>query len=266
MVAASRLDPLKSSDSGDRNAKKPRQDDEEPPDDGGRITADVQPLGLTVSPGQLPMDMDHAVPTSSMQTSFKDKLLGSDSTNHSIETEDAFDNDDIEILEGDITLSMVDGIISIEFFERIQSLAAKSLDQTIVVKLLRHRIGYETLRNKMYELWKPKQPFKLMDIENDYFMVTFHSHLDFLHVLTDGPWLVFGHYLTIEPWTIDFSPIKPNSNKVVAWVRFLGLPITLYKRSLLTEIRNCIGCVIKLDYQIEGVAVSLRSYGCLGRP
>ncbi|KAL4319974.1 hypothetical protein GQ457_18G005190 [Hibiscus cannabinus] len=115
-----------------------------------------------------------------------------------METEDAFDNDDIEILEGDITRFMVDGIISIEFSERIQTLAAKSLDQTIVVKLLGHRIGYETLRNKMYELWKPEQPFKLMDIENDYFMVTFHSHLDFLHVLTDDPWLVFGHYRAMD--------------------------------------------------------------------
>ncbi|KAK8564737.1 hypothetical protein V6N12_058320 [Hibiscus sabdariffa] len=197
------------------------------------------------------MDMDHAAPTPPMQTSFKDKLLGSDSTKHPMETEEALEDDDIEILEGDVIRSMVDGVISIEFSERIQTLAVKSLDQTVVVKLLGRRIGYETLRNKMYELWKSEQPFKLMDIENGYFIVTFRSHLDFLHVLTDGPWLVFGHYLTIEPWAIDFSPAKPYPNKVVAWIRLPGLPITLYKCSLLTKVGNCIDRVIKLDYQTE---------------
>ncbi|KAK8556252.1 hypothetical protein V6N12_002662 [Hibiscus sabdariffa] len=141
MVTASRLDPLMTLDSDDRNAKKPRRDDEEPPDDGGGITVEVQPPRSMVSPGQLPMDMDHAAPTPPMQTSFKDKLLGSDSTIHSMETEDAFDDDDIEILDGDITRSMVDGVISIDFSERIQTLAAKSLDQTIVVKLLGRQIG-----------------------------------------------------------------------------------------------------------------------------
>ncbi|KAK9019628.1 hypothetical protein V6N11_054143 [Hibiscus sabdariffa] len=75
---------------------------------------------------------------------------------------------------------------------------------------------------------------------------------DFLHVLTDVPWLVFGHYLTVEPWIVDFSSAKPHPNKVVAWIHLPGLSITLYKRSLISEIGECIGRVIKLYYQIEG--------------
>ncbi|KAL4364227.1 hypothetical protein GQ457_04G026660 [Hibiscus cannabinus] len=164
------------------------------------------------------MDTDHAFVNSPMQISFKDKLLGVDVVKHSMETDDASEDDDIEILDGEVTCSMVDGVISIKFLERIQTLVAKSLDQTVVVKLLGHRIRYETLQNKMYELWKPGKPFKLMDIENDYFMVTFCSYMDFLHVLTDGPWLVFGHFLLIEPWTIVFSPIKHYPNKVVTLI------------------------------------------------
>ncbi|KAK8569199.1 hypothetical protein V6N12_007731 [Hibiscus sabdariffa] len=91
-----------------------------------------------------------------------------------------------------------------------------------------------------------------MDIKNNYFLVTFRLHLDFLHVLTNGPWLVFGHYLTVEPWTTNFSSAKPHPSKVMAWIRLPGLPITLYKRSLISEIGDCIGRVIKLDYQTEG--------------
>ncbi|KAK8593713.1 hypothetical protein V6N12_045788 [Hibiscus sabdariffa] len=135
--------------------------------------------------------------------------------------------------------------------ERVQSLAEKSLDWTIVLKLLGHRIGYTTLENKIQDLWKPKRDIKLMDIENGYFLATFRSHEDYLTVLADGPWTIFGHYLTVEPWSPDFSPSQPYPSKVIAWLRLPGLPTTLYKCSLIEEIGNYIGPVIRIDYQTE---------------
>ncbi|KAK8574825.1 hypothetical protein V6N12_062503 [Hibiscus sabdariffa] len=128
--------------------------------------------------------------------------------------------------DGEVIRSTVDGLISIEILDRIQKLAAKSFDQTLVIKLLGRRIGYTTLQNKLLDLWKPQHAFKLMDIDNDYFLVTFKAHSDFLHVLADGPWMMFGHYLT-------------------------SLPATLYKRSLITAIGECIGPVVKIDYQTD---------------
>ncbi|KAK9015666.1 hypothetical protein V6N11_006762 [Hibiscus sabdariffa] len=84
---------------------------------------------------------------------------------------DFFDDEDIDLQDGDVTRSLVDGLISIEFFDRVQSLAEKSFNQTLVVKLLGRRIGYTTLRTKIYELWKPKQAIRLMDIDNKYFLI-----------------------------------------------------------------------------------------------
>ncbi|KAK8989991.1 hypothetical protein V6N11_064400 [Hibiscus sabdariffa] len=104
------------------------------------------------------------------------------------ESEELMDEDDIVIEEGDIVRKKINGVISIDFLERILSLAKKSLDHTVVVKLLGRRIGYNTLRNKIYELWKPSQPIKLMDIENDYFLVSFRAHLDYKRILSSGPW------------------------------------------------------------------------------
>ncbi|KAL4363824.1 hypothetical protein GQ457_04G014930 [Hibiscus cannabinus] len=90
-----------------------------------------------------------------------------------------------------------------------------------------------------------------MDIDNDYFLVTFKGHSDFLHVLADGPWTVFGHYLTVEPWTPEFSSSQPFPNNVWTWVRLSGLPPTLYKRSLITAIGESIGPIVNIDYQTD---------------
>ncbi|KAK9028195.1 hypothetical protein V6N11_068006 [Hibiscus sabdariffa] len=146
---------------------------------------------------------------------------------------------------------MVDGLISIDFSDRVHDLVVKSLEQTIVIKILGRRIRYATPRNKLYEIWKPVQAFKLMDIENDYFLVTFRSRVDYLHVLVDGPWMVFGLYISVEPWTEDFTTTQPYLSNIITWICLPGLLVTLYKRSWIIELGECIGRVLKLDYQTE---------------
>ncbi|GMI87739.1 hypothetical protein HRI_002443200 [Hibiscus trionum] len=90
-----------------------------------------------------------------------------------------------------------------------------------------------------------------MDIDNDYFLATFRLNSDFLHVLTAGPCVVFGHYLTVEPWSTGFNTSQPHPYTIWSWIRLPGLPATLYKRSLITAIGECIGPVKRIDYQTE---------------
>ncbi|KAK8522972.1 hypothetical protein V6N12_073684 [Hibiscus sabdariffa] len=219
------------------NPRKYRRFDKEPPDRGG--------------PGNRPSQSDVVVDADGIliPPSYKDSLLYGSGI---VPGGEEFDeDDDIDILEGEVIRSTIDGLISIEFFDRIQKLAAKSLDQTLVIKLLGRRIGYSTLQNKLLDLWKPQHAFRLMDIDNDYFLVTFKDHSDFLHVLADGPWTVFGHYLTVEPWTSDFSSSNPFPSTVWTWIRLPGLHATLYKRSLITAIGECIGPIVKIDHQTD---------------
>ncbi|KAK8530864.1 hypothetical protein V6N12_013364 [Hibiscus sabdariffa] len=182
------------------NSRKHRRLDDDPPDDG-----ETRPAGTILPP------------------SYKDSLMKDNSTAIH-DADDVFDEEEIEIQEGDVKRSLVDGIISIDFSNRVQSLAEKSLDQTLVVKLLGRRIGYSTLRTKICEIWKPKQAIRLMDIENDYFLVTFKLRSDYLRVLVEGPWTVFGHYLTVQQWTPEFSTSTPYPTKVMVWIRLPGLP------------------------------------------
>ncbi|XP_039010034.1 uncharacterized protein LOC120138683 [Hibiscus syriacus] len=122
------------------------------------------------------------------------------------------------------------------------------MDLTLVIKVLGRRISYNVLHNRIFNIWQTTHPIKLMDIENVFF-VKFSAKRDYLKVLTEGPWSIFGHYISVEPWSPDFQPSQSVPSRIMAWVRLPFLPAVLYKRSLIEAIGNQIGLVIKIDYQ-----------------
>ncbi|KAA3460812.1 reverse transcriptase [Gossypium australe] len=98
--------------------------------------------------------------------SWRDKLVGQSSK---IDSKESDEKEDFDILEGDIQKSFVNG-------------------------------------NKIHSLWKPPAPIHMMDIENGYFLVKFQNKLDCEKAFSEGPWTIFGQYLTVKPWMMDFDP------------------------------------------------------------
>ncbi|KAH1032556.1 hypothetical protein J1N35_044730 [Gossypium stocksii] len=96
------------------------------------------------------------------------------------------------------------------------------MESMMVVQLLGRNIGYGALHNRILNLWKPLQPFRLMDVANGYYLVRFQSMGDYEMALNCGPWIVFGHYLTVQPWMVNFDPLRPFPNGILAWIYFLG--------------------------------------------
>lgn len=90
-----------------------------------------------------------------------------------------------------------------------------------------------------------------MDIDNGYYLVKFESEDDYANVIAKGPWVVFGHYLAVQPWSSRFSTHEEFSQCVVAWICILGLSRAFYKRSLLMEIGSLVGKVVKVDLQTD---------------
>ncbi|KAL4282061.1 hypothetical protein GQ457_03G023530 [Hibiscus cannabinus] len=200
------------------------------------------------------MDCDDSIPTRKL-VSYKDIVAGSFNDTQDSDFVDL--DDDINLLEDDVSFGSLNGIPTIDFSDRVQNLAVKSMDLTLVVKVLGRRIGYNTLHNRIYGIWKPSHPLKLIDIENDFFLVKFSDRGNYLKVLIEGPWTIFGHYITVEKWSIDFQPTQASPSCLMAWIRLPGLPLTLYKRSFLEAIGNQVGFVIKVDFQTDN--------GCRGR-
>ncbi|MBA0581950.1 hypothetical protein Gorai_024108, partial [Gossypium raimondii] len=79
---------------------------------------------------------------------------------------------------------------------------------------------------------------KLMDLDNDYYIIKFQTKADYEKALTEGPWMIYGQYLTMQPWSPLFSTQKEYPMQVVVWIRLPCFPGAWYKRCL-TEF----GCV-----------------------
>ncbi|MBA0600217.1 hypothetical protein Gorai_006412, partial [Gossypium raimondii] len=74
---------------------------------------------------------------------------------------------------------------------------------------------------------------------------------DYNKALTQGPWIFYGQYLTVQPLTKDFSPSQPYPSVVLAWIQLLSLSGYLYKRKIIEAIGRLIGKVVKLDFQTD---------------
>ncbi|KAK8980914.1 hypothetical protein V6N11_048043 [Hibiscus sabdariffa] len=130
-----------------------------------------------------------------------------------------FDDDDFDLLNADVNCGIKDGVSFIDFSACVQELANKSMEYALVLKLLGRRVGFYTLYNRLLHLWKPGKQIRLTDIENDYYIVKFSSQSDYLAALTDGPWTIFDHYITVEPWSPNFDPLQAYPKRILAWIR-----------------------------------------------
>ncbi|KAL4353703.1 hypothetical protein GQ457_06G025370 [Hibiscus cannabinus] len=141
-----------------RLPKKQRRRDEAPPD--------------TLPPTTV-MDCD-GNESSSHPPSYKDMLTSGSDQAVDVDLV-SLDDDDIDLLEDDVQTGEADGIPFIVFSDRVKDLAIKSMDFTLILKVLGRRVGYTTLFNRITGIWKPTHQIKLIDIENDYFLVKFSS-------------------------------------------------------------------------------------------
>ncbi|KAK5772409.1 hypothetical protein PVK06_048697 [Gossypium arboreum] len=203
----------------------------DPHPDGGRNTKKVRFKDSVVEE-----DISMAVDPEPQQIiSWKDKLLGNHvdaPTSDRVMTTEGNDND-FELLEGDVNTSIIDGIPAIEFSSRIREIFFKEMELMVIVKLLGRNIGYNALYNRILFLWKPIHSIRLMDIANGYFLVKFQD-------------------------------------TVLTWIRLPNLSGHLDKRKIIEVIGGLIGKVVKLDTQtdnqIRGRYARLAVYINLDRP
>lgn len=74
----------------------------------------------------------------------------------------------------------------------------KPWQNTVVVKLLGRPICYKVLCNRLESLCSITKGFKVIDLENGFFLDRFRSEDDVDYVLTQGHWTVLGLYLMIQ--------------------------------------------------------------------
>ncbi|XP_028803235.1 uncharacterized protein LOC114758351 [Neltuma alba] len=173
--------------------------------------------------------------------SFKDMLLNKSSKKQE-------DEEDFFFQEGDVTINKQGPIPSISFSERVHRLLNDSMKYSVVIKMLGRNIRYVDLRDKVVSLWRLTGPVQLTDLENNCFIAKLSNERDYTEVLLGGPWVIFGHYLTVQPWTPDFSPWTHRTSHVMGWIRLPSLPAKYYKKSVIKAIGEVLGKVLRINY------------------
>ncbi|KAK4276089.1 hypothetical protein QN277_019078 [Acacia crassicarpa] len=201
-----------------------------------------------VDGGQGSMDSDVLMVEegTSIGPSYRNMLLNSAQVGKDKQTQE-----EVVILEGDYQIRWDGNTPSIDFSEEIRKALGKGMERTLIIKFLGRSITYGDLLQRTQALWKPKGSFQLVDMEGSYYFATFDLEEDYTKVLTGGPWTIFGAYLTVQPWSIEFDPRNAKVSKVVVWVRILGLSFRYYHKSVLCAIGKLLGEVVKVDYMTE---------------
>ncbi|XP_024035693.1 uncharacterized protein LOC112096477 [Citrus clementina] len=198
------------------------------------------------------MDADNPLPLS-----FKDALMP-----HTQQR--SFDNtemdDEWEFELGDVIVGDDGAMPTINFSQQIHEKLVKPWQNSVVVKLLGRNIGYKVLFNRLKVMWHMISDFSVIDLENNYYLIRLNSFEDAVCALTEGPWVIFGHYLTVQPWTPSFDSTITEVDSAVVWIRLPGMAFHLYDKRVLRKIGQLVGDVIKIDYRTE-----LRERGKLAR-
>ncbi|XP_050217298.1 uncharacterized protein LOC126668126 [Mercurialis annua] len=180
--------------------------------------------------------------------SFKDKVLQSDRERAGSL---AGDFEEFTVSDSDVVVYREGSMPSITFSNRVQEELSKQWKATVIVKLLGRSIGYRSLCNRLESMWNFTQGFDVIDLENDYFLVKLKSGGDVEAVLTGGPWVMLGHYLSVQSWSPKFDCRADRIQKIQAWIRLPGMPIHYYNKKVLRYIGQMVGTVIKIDYCTE---------------
>ena len=96
------------------------------------------------------------------------------------------------------------------------------------MKLLGRQPSYGFMVKKLRQIWARKGNIDILDLDNDFYLVSFQHNEDYMEALTGGPWVITDAYLIIARWRPEFSPKREKIESVMAWVRFPDLPVPLF--------------------------------------
>lgn len=69
--------------------------------------------------------------------------------------------------------------------------------KALIVKVLGRNLGFNIIKTRIYQMWKPKGQMIITDVGNNYYVIRLVHNDDYETTLYSGPWLVAEHYLTV---------------------------------------------------------------------
>ncbi|KAF7802078.1 Retrovirus-related Pol polyprotein LINE-1 [Senna tora] len=120
-----------------------------------------------------------------------------------------------------------------EFCPRIKVLPEDKIEwckpwrKSLIIRLIRKRVGIPFLRSRIERLWRLKGNLELIDLENDCFLAKLGDPRDYEFALHGGPWIVVEHYLTVQLWKPNFTLYDEKVKRLAVWrverAKFVGV-------------------------------------------
>ncbi|GAU41583.1 hypothetical protein TSUD_271920 [Trifolium subterraneum] len=218
------------------------------------FTTTVQPPTSTSIPPEPPdvggdgKHLDSGKSTTNMM-SFRDKVLGNQAL---MEREKvdliATNKAKVELVQGNRLLPM----LHVE--KSVMAELSVPWKDALVVKLLGKKLGYNTMKAKLENVWKLTGGFELMDVGYSYYMVKFDGEEDKNKVINGGPWMIFDHYLAVSLWSPKFNAATATIDKTMVWIRIPSLNLVYYDESVLWAVASMVGNLVKVDLHTLRVA------------
>ncbi|KAI9109439.1 hypothetical protein K1719_019493 [Acacia pycnantha] len=119
---------------------------------------------------------------------------------------------------------------------------------SLIIKVLGASFPTYVIRDRINQMWRPKDPLKLIPLNNGYFVVSFSNKEDRAYAFQEGPWMIDDHYLTVQRWRPNFNPWKADVQcNIIAGSAYRDVPFEFYNVESLRRIGNMIGKMIKVD-------------------
>ena len=82
-------------------------------------------------------------------------------------------------------------------------------------KVVRKKINFILIKERLTKIWKLKAVFYLMDFGNNFYMAKFDMEEDRTKIIGEGSWMIIDHYLIIQ--TLSFSFVFPKATIDKPW-------------------------------------------------
>ncbi|XP_061348215.1 uncharacterized protein LOC133293641 [Gastrolobium bilobum] len=123
----------------------------------------------------------------------------------------------------------------------------KKWRKAIIVKLMGKKISNRLLITRLMRIWNLVGRFETIDLDNVYILFKFMEDKDYHHVLHEGLWIIFGHYVIVQRWRPMFDPYDEQVKRMAVRVHIPGLPLEIYTSQHLWRIGNLLGRTLKVD-------------------
>ncbi|KAH7538136.1 hypothetical protein FEM48_Zijuj03G0167000 [Ziziphus jujuba var. spinosa] len=124
-------------------------------------------------------------------------------------------------------------------------------------------------KHERKKLWKPWGDMKVVDVGNGYYLVKLPSWEDKAQVLSEGPWVIASHYLSVQSWTLEFDPLADKIRHMALWTtemanrgRFARICVEMDVFKPLIPKLIVGGLIQHVEY--EGVGTICFHCGCIG--